>query len=211
MFGAYRAGRVCVLVAGVALWLAAGGALAQEGGNECGGGGEIQAASVDADWLVRGSEEDLKAFWRQATCEEVVAALKGGADVHERDEEWNGTPLHWAAYGSKAAAVVEALLAAGADLTARDERWGGTPLHAAAYWSEAPEVVEALLAAGADLTTRDGKWGGTPLHWAAWGSDSPAVVRVLLDAGADVVARTENGTTPCDVDKDGILEKLGAC
>ena len=209
MFGAF-AGRWRVVV-GVALAAVAGAVWAQEGGNECGGSGEILGREVSVDWLVRGSEEDLKAFWRQLGCEDVAAALKGGADVHARDEEWSGTPLHWAAYGSKAAEVVELLLAAGADVEARDEKWGGTPLHAAAYWSETPEVVQALLDGGADVHARDGKWGGMPLHWAAFGSDAPEVVRVLLAGGADVEARAENGRTPCDMDKEGLLGRLGVC
>jgi len=83
----------------------------------------------------------------------VQALLKGGADVHEKDQD-SMTPLHWAAIDDHAD-VAKALIAAGADVNAVD-RFGYTPLlYAATIDFGDADTVTALLAAGADPRVKD--------------------------------------------------------
>lgn len=83
----------------------------------------------------------------------VQALLKGGADVHEKDQD-KMTPLHWAAVDHRAE-VAKALVAAGADVNAVD-RFGYTPLlYAATLDFGDADTVTALLAAGADPRVKD--------------------------------------------------------
>ena len=93
------------------------------------------------------SKWNTKEYFKMATVEGVKACLVAGADMNARDE-WEKTPLHWAASDNKNPDVAKALLAAGADVNARD-RWKTTPLHLAAR-NRNPAMLKALLAAGAD-------------------------------------------------------------
>ena len=80
------------------------------------------------------------------------------------------------------------------------------------FWREATvEDVRGAVAGGADVNARSDD-GTTPLHYAAQWGEAPGVVEALLAGGANVHARDkENGGTPCDYDRNGILQSLGAC
>jgi len=127
--------------------------------------------------------------------------LAHGANANDKDEfDW--TPLHWAARG-RDPKTVEVLLNAGADPNATAGRRefpvhphgrittpaGETPLHLGAAHGD---VVSLLLAHGADLNVRDAD-GNTALHKVG---DRGDAAEVLLSHGADANARNKKGETP---------------
>ena len=93
--------------------------------------------------------------------EAVKQHLAARTDVNAKNE-WGGTPLHFATFGSHKE-VVELLIAKGADVNAKDGV-GETPLHWAAKEGN-KEVVELLIAKGADVNAKDDV-GDTPVDWA---------------------------------------------
>ncbi len=114
-------------------------------------------------------------------------ALRGRSNVNgsaSNGSASNGsTPLHWAAWKGRTAAV-PVLLAAGAAVGAvTNEGW--TPLHLAAQFGHTA-ALEALLAAGAAVGAATNR-GTTLLHVAAWNGHT-AALEALLAAGAVVGA-----------------------
>ncbi|MCP4771092.1 MAG: ankyrin repeat domain-containing protein [Planctomycetes bacterium] len=93
--------------------------------------------------------------------EAIKQHLVAGTDVNAKNE-WGGTPLHFATFGSYKE-VVELLIAKGADVNAKDGV-GETPLHWAAKEGN-KEVVELLISKGADVNAKDDV-GDTPVDWA---------------------------------------------
>lgn len=98
---------------------------------------------------------------------QIIAALKGGADIHACDK--NGvTALHHSVRFRNVAAV-RVLVEYGADVNRACRRNGSTPLHRAATQTGAPgtagrvgearQIIEILLAAGADpsIVNKQGK------------------------------------------------------
>jgi ankyrin repeat protein len=108
----------------------------------------------------------------------VQALLKGGADIHEKDND-GMTPLHWAVVANHSEAV-KVLLAAGADVNAVDH-FGYTPLlYAATIDFGDSQTATTLLKAGADPSIK-GKKGETALTQAR---DYPYISAALEQAGA---------------------------
>jgi ankyrin repeat protein len=88
----------------------------------------------------------------------------------DRESEWGGTPLHWAAWHGQEGVVAQ-LVAHGAPINHRDRRYGSSPLAWAAHGSRFcddgptaayPRVVEQLLAAGATRAESINRWGEPP-------------------------------------------------
>jgi ankyrin repeat protein len=147
-----------------------------------------------------------------------------GVNVNGGKEEWEKTPLQWAARAGRSETAI-LLIGKGADVNAPG-RDGQTPLHAAV--SSGHTDIAALLIAkgakvnarnpdqstplhvavaqgqtkaaglligkGADLNARD-KDQWTPLHWAA-AAGKTDVATLLIDKGADVGARDGMQWTP---------------
>ena len=165
-------------------------------------------------------------FFERVTVAGVQVCLEIGADVNARDDEYDATPLHNAAWFNDNPAVITALLNAGAD-AAIQNGVGNTPWNYAedreelegsgayerlaehavaaecAEWSTSVffesatlAEVQACLAAGADVNARSAGLGGTPLHWAGFSSNDPAIIRALVSAGARVNAGDEDGDAP---------------
>ena len=85
----------------------------------------------------------------------IEALLKGGANVHEKDND-GMTALHWAVVAHRPE-TARVLLAAGADVNAVDH-FGYTPLHYAATIDFGDSsTATALLQAGADPNIKDNK------------------------------------------------------
>ena len=106
--------------------------------------------------------------------EAIKQHLAAGTDVNAKNE-WGGTPLHFATFGSHKE-VVELLIAKGADVNAKDGV-GETPLHWAAKEGN-KEVVELLIAKGADVNAKDDV-GDTPVDWA----DNKEIANLLRKHG----------------------------
>ena len=104
----------------------------------------------------------------------VKKLLAGGADITCQDEEWAGTPLHWAAFKGHSK-VVSLLLDKGADVNATNKD-GRTALFMAAGFNHR-QVVEILLRHKADRGIRD-KNGRTALDWDERKKDR-AIVKLL--------------------------------
>jgi ankyrin repeat protein len=96
-------------------------------------------------------DEEARRRLLQNQMETARLLIQKGARVDARDD-FNSTPLHWAAW-SDSEAITELLLRSGADKNARD-KFDRTPLHKAAEEGSL-EVVEILVRVGVDLTARD--------------------------------------------------------
>jgi len=84
-----------------------------------------------------------------------------GTNLDWQDEDnYNFTPLHWAAFYGKVE-FVRILIDARANLDLQDED-GETPLHGATIKGN-EEIARILIDAGANLNPQDNK-GRTPLH-----------------------------------------------
>jgi len=144
--------------------------------------------------------QDIFGTAKFGTPQDVLAAIKAGASLNERDN-LGMTPLMWAAANNTNPEVITALLKAGARLDDRD-KLGQTPLTVAAMNNANPEVITALLKAGARLDDRDNIVGMTPLMWAATNNANPEVVMILLKAGANGKTKSLEGKTAFDYAKD---------
>jgi len=96
--------------------------------------------------------QDIFGTAKFGTPQDVLAAIKAGASLNERDN-LGMTPLMWAAANNTNPEVITALLKAGARLDDRNIV-GMTPLMMAAMNNTNPEVVMILLKAGANGKTK---------------------------------------------------------
>ena len=84
-------------------------------------------------------------FWRTANRNDVIEAIKNGADVRACDE--NGTtPLHKVVINGKDPEFIDLLIRFGANIEARDKQ-GNTPLLIIASFNNinTPAMIEKLL------------------------------------------------------------------
>lgn len=128
------------------------------------------------------------------TPNQVVEAIKAGADINTRDPKHGATPVMAASYSNRNPEVISTLLNAGADVNAQDMS-GTTPLMYAVGGNANPDVLTTLLKAGADVNAQE-KSGQTPLAQAAEFNQNPEVITVLVKAGADLNALDKHGATP---------------
>lgn len=136
----------------------------------CGKGAMIYSQATVALWVAL----------YQGQTEQVLAAIKAGAQVDARDKQGR-TALHYAvAQGN--ALVVKGLLEGGADPNARTVT-GHAPLHLVG--GKSPPEVLRLLATSPGIRINDpDPMGWTALLSVAYAGNT-AAVRVLLEAGAD--------------------------
>ena len=127
------------------------------------------------------------------TAEMARLLLDHGANVDEKVEKWEYTPLKSAAVNGYSD-VAQTLLKYGADVYARSAN--NESIISAAVFSGHSKVVQVLLDRGVDVHIRD--WNGnTLLHIVATSVRNPLeVLKLLLDHGAKVDAKNMYGRTP---------------
>ena len=124
----------------------------------------------------------------------MVEAIKAGANVNAKDNEYGNSALMLAAWKGHTE-IVNALIKARAEVNAKDKD-GRTALMCAAE-NGRTETVNALIEAGADdLTDNEGR---TALILAAESEYSnPETVNALIDAGSYVKQKDNSGKTALD-------------
>lgn len=135
----------------------------------------------------------------------VDALLKAGADVHATDK-FGSCALFYASRQGHCG-LVDALLSAGADVNHSRV----TALLIASRFGHASAVAK-LLSAGADVTATDDD-GNTALHrcalettpGAVYGGLTGEVAELLVKACADLTARNNDGLTPLQLARKGLV------
>lgn len=120
---------------------------------------------------------------RNGTLDEVKEALKEGANVNEKNDEWC-TPLMFAAEENSDPMVIKTLIDAGAILESKT-KGGATPIMGAVQKNPNIEVLKMLLKEGANVN-KENEIGFTPLIYAAIYNSNPDFITVLIEAGADI-------------------------
>ena len=121
----------------------------------------------------------------------IETLVKAGAKVEAQDDYQN-TPLHYAARFRAGEVVIRQLIKCGADVNACG-KFQSTPLHYASCFTFYADVVEVLIRSGADVNACDDNLK-TPLHRAALLNRK--VVLVLVEHGAKVNILDSNNRTP---------------
>jgi hypothetical protein len=106
-------------------------------------------------------------------------------------DDWNETPLHWAAYNGHVE-IARLLLQNGADVNARCNN-GWTPLLSAASHGHI-DILHLLVENGADLEAQSND-GGRALHCAADYGHLPFIQELISRYRVDINARVNDGRT----------------
>jgi hypothetical protein len=106
-------------------------------------------------------------------------------------DDWNETPLHWAAYNGHIE-IARLLLQNGAEVNAKS-RWDRTPLHFSAFHGHV-DILHLLVENGADLDAQSND-GGRALHCAARYGHLPFIQELISRYHVDINARVNNGET----------------
>lgn len=122
--------------------------------------------------------------------EEAVQHLLEFSIPDEKDD-WNRTPLSWAAENGQEA-IVKLLLVNSAEIDSHDRSFR-TPLTSAVGMRH-EAVVKLLLVNGADIDYED-EFGWTPLSWAVM-SGHEVIVKILIENGAEINSKDDVGQTP---------------
>lgn len=126
------------------------------------------------------------------SCGGIQRALKMGARVDWRNDEWDGATLLIKVVRQGAKELMLYLLAIGADPTICDKS-GRNVLHWAAIEGRIPILTELLGRIPAEMSLDEGDGGGdTPIHLAAFYGHLP-VTRLLVRAQADPNQRNAGG------------------
>jgi hypothetical protein len=137
----------------------------------------------------RNNGEDIQL--RSIAVPGMTKALRNGAKLDWKNEEWDGATLLLKAVRTNSQALAEYLLAVGADGTVVDNSGRGV-FHWAAMDGN-PAMMEFLLHAIGDPQIQAPDNGGdTPLHLAAYHGHLP-IIRLLIREKVDVTQRNSLG------------------
>lgn len=132
--------------------------------------------------------------------DEIMSAIKDGADINYIKPTTGSTPLSMAVY-NRSNDIVRVLIDNGADPNIKDSGDVGinaSPLHWAVD-KDNIEIIKILLDAGADANSKD-RYGSSPLYWVATKTtdkpSKPEMVEMLVKAGADPLHQNGWGSTP---------------
>jgi ankyrin repeat protein len=121
---------------------------------------------------------------------------ENGANVNDKDNNGNWTPLHVACQDDRSAENMRLLVSKGADVNAKDKD-GWAPLHFCSTFS-GTITVNFLIGNGADVNAKNDD-GWTPLHCASHNKGKIDAAFVLLGHGADMSIKSNDGKTALDV------------
>ena len=119
-----------------------------------------------------------------------------GADIHEKGDKCNDSPLYHAASSNPNLEVLKYLVSLGMDVNEKNGYSGCTPLHVTVY-NPNLEIMKYLVSQGADVNAVANS-GYTPLLGAAlslWEHDKAEALEYLVSQGADVNAKTSDNQT----------------
>jgi hypothetical protein len=170
----------------------------------------------DGNWDMTGVNNGAalhRAAW-EGDLEMVRRLIARGADIYNRDNPFNSTPLSWAQHSRQFETF---------DWMRANTR---VDLHEAAGFNLLDHVEARLREDPSSVHRRIDHWEipqSTALHWAAWPSvndiegtivhdvdERLRLVAMLLAAGADPNAVAGNGMTPLDIALAGEAERVAA-
>ena len=140
-----------------------------------------------------GQSPTLVNYCRQGNIEEARKLIEGGANVNEKDGEYQYSPLHLAVREGHLD-LTRLLIQSGANLQAKLS-YGYSPLHTAAKANQY-DCAMALLEAGAQVDAFD-DMHDTPMHVAAR-EGCIDIALLLIDYGADIELKERYGRKPIE-------------
>jgi ankyrin repeat protein len=138
------------------------------------------------------SGSDFIELCQSGSIEQIVDAIKDGAEVNASNDKGVTPLISAAARDNPDPEIITILIEAGALVNARTEN-RSAPIMWAASDSNL-EVVKVFIEAGADVNVRNVD-GLTPLMCAAEYNTDPEVITSLIEAGANVHTQSVDGIT----------------